>query len=249
MEHVVSRADLARTDTSPSASPSPSALAKFQGLAALDFVAPQTSNTDEPEGAEDADEGLEFQLFAAPKTAGDAKHGPSGEVHRIRLRSPSLDPERVGFIRPDRRREYYFATPLSANELESAALSGEQILARARAPWPGMAYAWKVLRVPASGVPRETRLDAFRGLTGDVEAKKRTRPGKKCRVKRRKRLVASRAQREVERAAEEAREVAEREKRTRRNREKKVKRKAKERAKKDGVGGEAVEGDGGGTVG
>lgn len=246
MEHVVSRADLARSQSSPSTSPEPDALERFRDLGQFDFVASQPRKyEDEAAQQDEEDEGLDFQLFAAPKTGGEAKTAKPGETHKIRLRSPSLDPEKVGFVRPHRDQSYYFADTLSEAEkqrLEGAALTGSQILARATSSWPGSTYDWKVLALPPSGLSKHLRLQqrsCLPRLTGDdAPLKKRTRPGKKYRIKIRRKAEAAKAKKHAKEVADEAKEAAEREKRTRRNREKKVKRKAKEKAKKVGGDGE-----------
>lgn len=252
MEHVVSRADLAGTESSPSPSPDLDAIERFRGLVEFDFITSSASNDRSAAPVEDKDDdGLDFQLFAAPKTGGNAKASETGEPHKIRLSSPLLNSDRFGFVRPHRCQGYYFAEVPSSEEkckLEIAALEGEQVLARSKSPWPGSAYAWKVLHLPPSGVSKDLRppdLAKLPRLTGAQETKKRTRPGKKCRLKIRKKSAASQAQKNVKKAAAETKEAAEREKRTRRNREKKVKKKAKEKAKKQGKGeGDGAEGDG-----
>lgn len=163
-------------------------------------------------------------------------------------------------MRPHRSQSYYFADPVTSvdkRKLEIAALTGNQVLARSNSSWPGSAYTWKVLHLPPSGLTKDLKAQTssqvrFAGLLGDKQEKKRTRPGKKYRIKLRKRSAASAAKKDAKKAAAEAKEAAEREKRTRRNREKKVKRKAKEKAKKEGVeddDGEAGTGDDAMSVG
>ena len=250
MEHVVSRADLARTESSPSPSPEPDVLERFRGLDELEFAPSKATSADNDVTmtGNEHDEGLEFQLFAAPKkSGGDLKAYAPAETHRIRLRSPSLDPEKVGFVRPHRYQGYYFARELTAeekNQMENAAVTGRQVLSHATSPWPGTAYPWKILHLPSSRSAKALPSQLHIPRLGDPSpAKKRTRPGKKYRIKIRKKAAAALEKKEERKAQEEKREAEEREKRTRRNREKKVKRKAKEKAKKaDGAkGGE--EGD------
>lgn len=247
MEHIVSRADLAGTESSPSASPEPEILKKFKGQ--FDFVASKTDAGDDAElGVDGYDDGLEFQLFAAPKAGGDTKSTAAGDTHKIRLHSPSIDPDRIGFVRPERNQSYYFTRPATEEEkqeLEIAALTGDQVLSHSKSPRPGSECAWKVLHLPPTGLSKDLQTAecaAFAALTGNEQRKKRTRPGKKYRIKLRKKSAAKQAQKDAKKMADEAKEVEEREKRTRRNREKKVKRKAKEKAKKDEIdGGDVVE--------
>lgn len=247
MEHVVSRADLLDANGSPSPSPEPDALERFRALGHLDFAASsQTQEVDvtgevQGGGEDDGDEGLEFQLFAAPK-GGETKATEVGETHRIRLKSPSVDPERIGFLRPHRSPSYYYATPLSEEE-KGVALRGDQVLACAKVPWPGSAYGWKVLHLPPFGLSKDLRTTSqsiLPQLTGAESRSRRTRPGKKYRIKLRRKAAEGARKKEERRKVEEDKVAAEKEKRTRRNREKKVKRKAKEKAKKeDGIGGDA----------
>ena len=249
MEHVVSRADLLDTGSSLSSSPEPDALERFRAAGQFDFVTSTKPRNDresgdiqdeEEEEEEEEEEGLEFQLFAAPKCGVKTKDAKDGDTHRIRLKSPSVDPEMIGFLRPHRNQNYYFATPLIKEE-QRVALGGDQVIAHATSPWPGSAYAWKVLHLPpSSDLSEDLRSSSqalFPRLLGnEQEGAKRTRPGKKYRLKLRKRAEEGVRRKEERREAEEAKEAAEREKRTRRNREKKVKRKAKEKAKKEGSG-------------
>lgn len=239
MEHVVSRADLAHNESSPFSSPEPDVLERFRGLDELEFAPSRATlaNDNVTMTGNDDDEGLEFQLFAAPKKGGGhSKTSTSAETHRVRLRSPSLDPEKVGFVRPHRDQSYYFARTLMAeerNELETAAVTGAQVLSHAASSWPGTAYPWKILHLSNPNSRTSFSDQARIARLGDPSpAKKRTRPGKKYRIKIRKKAAAAVAKKEERKAEEEKKEAEEREKRTRRNREKKVKRKAKEKAKK-----------------
>lgn len=119
--------------------------------------------------------------------------------------------------------------------MQSTALTGEQVLAQARIPWPGSSYSWKVLHLPLSNVQKSIRpqqLEPLRNLVNDNLQAKRKRPGKKYRIKLRRKQAALQAQRDARKAAAETKEAAKREKRTRRNREKKVKRRERDRAKK-----------------
>lgn len=243
MEHIVSRADVAGAESSPSPSPEPDILERFRELGEFDFVTPKTPGDCDEAANDDGDDGLQFQLFAAPKAGGNLKAEQAGEAPKIRLRSPSLDPERVGFVRPHRNQNYYFTRPATAVEKQQfklAALTSDQVISLANSPRPGSAYAWKVLHLPPSGLAKDLRSlpPSFAGVVGDAESKKRTRPGKKYRNKLRNKSAAKQAQKDAKKAAGEAKEAAEREKRTRRNREKKVKKKAKEKAKKEGKGGD-----------
>jgi Fungal protein of unknown function (DUF2011) len=166
---------------------------------------------------------LEFRLFATRPVA------------KIRIRSPDPLAASAGFVTRERRGDYYFQT-LGAREqrqFAACALSGAEVLRRARAAWPGCAVGWRVVRGAAMGGGGSPRA----GLEGAQAARERGgKAGKKARIGRRKRIAAERERGEVEerRAAEKA--VAEREKRSRRNRERQVKRRAREKARRVGVG-------------
>ena len=239
MERIVSRADLAGNESaaSTSVSPQPEEIENTRNLSDLEFVYQHKKIEGNEFPDAEADEELDFRLFAAPKTGSQAAIDPG---QKIRLRSPSIDPANAGFVQPRRPESYYFAAPPTGKqerELEAVALTGNEMVALSQTYRPGCSYSWKVLHLPPSGLSKELQLDIPSGLSrlvGDADSKKRTRPGKKYRIKIRKKLAAKSAAADARKAAAEAKEIAEQEKRTRRNREKKVKKKAKEKAKKVG---------------
>ena len=152
------------------------------------------------------DDELEFRLFSAPSITKDAE--PANAVQKIRLASPSVDHSNAGFVQPDRDPSYYFTNGLSEavkDDLHSVALTGQQIHALARQPWPGSAYEWKVLHLPPSSMSEATRQDeakCFTSLVSDAPVSKRKRPGKKYRIKlRRKHAEAETRKAAVEAAA------------------------------------------------
>lgn len=235
MQKVVSRSDLRSDDDSRSSADSEleveDALKNFEQL---EFVQP--SHVADQKNGNGDDEELDFQLFAPSKSAESG--GEVKEAQKVKLRSPSIDNSNPGFIQPDRDRNYYFANGLSAIEkenVEAAALTGQQILELSKSYRPGSAYEWKVLDLPKSPLSKTLRGangSAFRRLTDRDDSRGRRRPGKKARIKVRAKQDALKEQQLAGKAASEAKEAAEREKRTKRNREKKVKKKMRDKAKK-----------------
>ncbi|TKA63381.1 hypothetical protein B0A49_10078 [Cryomyces minteri] len=190
---------------------------------------------------DDHAEELEFRLFASTSKAAQAP------TQKIRLRSPSLDAGGPGFIQPHRTRTYYFTgsvSPERLTEYSRAAVSGQDVLARAQSPWPGCAYSWKVRTLTGSGTT--VPLSSPAGLLNGPSKASRKRAGKKRRIKLRKAAVVEREKQALRGRSIAEKEAAEREKRTRRNREKKVKKKVKEKAKKAATGMGGVEGGAGG---
>lgn len=240
MERIVGRSELLSEDFASSTSPEPEAREVLRRLTNIEFVnageASKATNLqeDDPTQADD-DEGYEFRLFGSTKAV-DRKLAEGG-VNKIRLRSPPVSQGDAGLIRSERDRSYYFAKPLSVTEEEqfqSVAVNGEQVLARARRPWPGSSYPWKVLHLSLSNLNSSIRteeIQTFRSLADHSLSTKRKRPGKKYRIKVRQKQALIQAQQDASKAAAEAKEAAEREKRTRRNREKKVKKRLRDKAK------------------
>lgn len=254
MERPITRSELRSESRSPSPPSDDEALQRLRNLSTLQFATKDVPMDDAPAepAAQDEDEEMMFNLFAPTKsTATAAQTESQPAAQKIRLRSPSLDPATIGFMRSERSKSYYLAEPLSEearSAIEASALSGKQILEMSQIPQPGCAYDWRVLHIPASYVSRAARIAAaqqtaagFSKLGQIEEPKKRRRAGKKLRIKIRSKAAVAKAKQEAAAQAKAAKEESEKEKRTRRNREKKVKRKAKEKAKK-AQGGDGTEG-------
>lgn len=225
----------------------------------------QADTKNEGEEAEPSEHEFQFSLFSHPSSSAVPQT-------IILTNDDEAGPGRI--LRP-RPREYFFAGKAEGKvreEIEYAAVSGEDVLQRARARAWGLEVGWRVrvLRVPAAAAAaggskpkqalKKTTQEGSVGIPLHdpefVREGKRTKPNKKGRVilreKKRKREVAE----EGKRIAAMEREEAEKEKRMKRNREKKVKRRLKEKAKKaEGKGGdveaggevEMVRGEGGGS--
>ncbi|KAF2770799.1 hypothetical protein EJ03DRAFT_55705 [Teratosphaeria nubilosa] len=247
MEQAVRRADLQSPQSTPEPESDPEIIDRIKQLTRFEYISQDVPMTNGPLQPEDEEEQLEFQLFATTKTEAAA-------ANKIRLRSPTPSGE-AGFINPKRELKYYFADSLDQErkkQLEQAAISGDIILARSKNPAPGTAYPWKVLHLPLSALSAECRAEATASfsklLDKDAEVKKRTRPGKKYRIKIRTKLAAAKAKEDAKKAQAADKDAAEKEKRNRRNREKKIKRREKERAKRAAAKGEGGTGEAGGGI-
>lgn len=191
------------------------------------------------ENPEDEDEELEFQLFAPTKSTADAST-PAPVAQKIRIRSPSAEEAREpGIIGYGRPLSYYHTGELDsvrAKEYEIAAVSGADVLAMSKLPCTGCAYPWKVVNIPSSQAKAALAAAAAQNLASEAflpdVPKKRTRLGKKDRIKKRQKLAALKAKKEEESKSKEEKERLEREKKARRNREKKFKKRARDKAKK-----------------
>ncbi|KAK5719651.1 hypothetical protein LTR17_015278 [Elasticomyces elasticus] len=242
MERVISRADLLspagtpdpETNTEPTAQARPQ---KFK------FVTKTSEADNPPLVAEDNEDLLEFRLFAPTSATGNAS--------KIRLRSPTPQTTAPGFVVHERNLNYYFAEPSKSAEkgnYESAALSGAEVDALSRTPWPGSAYPWKVLHVSIQG-RRKSSLSTDKGAApapapASASAAKRKQPGKKARIQIRVKLAAQRAESDKQQTDAKAREIADREKRVRLNRAKTLRKRAREKARKAGAAKDGSDGDG-----
>ncbi|KAK2057916.1 hypothetical protein LY76DRAFT_573619 [Colletotrichum caudatum] len=138
-------------------------------------------------------------------------------------------------------------TPEARAEMAFAAVSGDEVLARARQRWWGMEMPWRVTRVPGgpSGTASETAAAANSGDGAaegeEAAAARRRRPGKKKRVALRIRERERKKKAEEQEKAKMGKEEALKEKKKRLNRLKKLRKRAKAKEGKKGDG----DGDGG----
>lgn len=183
-----------------------------------------------------AEQEFEFRLFS---TTGTAKPGNEEDEtpQKILLVDEDEDVGDGGFVVQERNRGYYFAEKAQGEKqigFEIMALSGEDVLSRAKRRAWGLEVPWRVrvLKVIGKkGIGEAFEVAGTEDMEGDM---KRKRPGKKRRIILRERKKLRKKLQEQKKVEQEKKEEAEREKRTRRNREKKVKRKMKEKAKKAG---------------
>lgn len=245
MERIVKRSEVVSDEDISMSSPEPNTLQRIQVADEFHFVERRASLEKQAETnlAEDDDE-LEFRLFA-PSGPASGPQGSSQAVAKIRLQSPEPGNSSPGFLIAQRKQSYYFSqspSPDTRRALQYSAVTGRDVIARSKSFCPGMAYDWKVIRLPATRKQRAilSGSDAtYRKLLGESEPSKHKRKGKMARLKIRKKIAEKKVKAEEEKQAAEIREAMDREKRTRRNREKKVKKKMREQAKKqkaaDGV--------------
>ncbi|KAK2742138.1 hypothetical protein CKAH01_01565 [Colletotrichum kahawae] len=181
-------------------------------------------NADKTMGDDAADEPeeFEFRLFStAPATkialVDEDERAMEGDGDMVRKRPLS----------------YYIAEEASAaakEEFAAAAVSGEDVLERAKQRWWGMEMPWRVTTIP--GKTKKTEQGGE-----DEEAARRRRPGKK------KRIALRMKEREKKKKAEEAvqakvgKEEALKEKKKRLNRAKKLRERAKAKEAKAAGGG------------
>lgn len=206
-------------------------------------------NGDDAVEEEDPQQEFEFRLFSstAPEKPGN-KDG--GAIQKIILVDEEEDIGDGGFVARERNRGYYFVEKADGEKkhgFEVMALSGEDVLSRARKRAWGLEVPWRVrvLKVAGKKANGGRAVDAVVAVEDETEDAKKKRPGKKRRIILRERKKAREKLLEQKNAEKERMDEAEREKRTRRNREKKVKRKLKEKAKKAGG---AVEDGGDGVL-
>lgn len=238
------------------------------GTAITDAPQPASQDRARPAPAhdddDDEDDELEFRLFAPAKApaAKPTKSAPSAAaaaaaartagsenaaVQKIRLRSPSLDPDRpAGFVVAARPQSYYFAPPLAsaANgaDYADAAVAGDEVVRLARATrWPGCAVPWRVSVVDAASGRLRRALEGHvvDGAEGRDEEKRRRRKSKKARIALRKKREQGLERKQAAERQKLEKEEHERAKRAEKNRKQKLKRREKERAKKAAERGEA----------
>ena len=238
MQRVVSRSELVSDGSEVSDSTSEHAIdAALNNLDQFEFVQAKSGCSNKDNDNVNEDDGLDFRLFAAPPATGDRVE--SKQPHKIKLRSPSIDRANPGFVQPNRNLSYYFAKALSSTDkenLESSAISGEQVLNLSRSYRPGIAYSWKVLNLSTSNLAKPLRTNnqsTFARLVPEDRSQRKTRPGKKSRIKLRSKSEKAKQKQLATKAATKAKDAAQKEKRTQRNREKKVKKRLRDKAKKE----------------
>lgn len=239
------------------------------GTAITDAPQPASQDPARPAPAHDddgdEDDELEFRLFAPAKApaAKPTKSAPSAAaaaratgsenaaaaaaVQKIRLRSPSLDPDRpAGFVVAARPQSYYFAPSLASAaknaEYADAAVAGDEVVRLARATrWPGCAVPWKVSVVDAASgrLRRALERHVVDGAEGGDGEKRRRRKSKKARIALRKKREQGLERKQAAERQKMEKEEHERAKRAEKNRKQKLKRREKERAKKAAERGEA----------
>lgn len=232
----VRRSDLYSSGSSRQSSVDPETIDSLRKRTKFESVghASAIPNGEETVQPEEEDE-LEFRLFA-PDTGKLTTQDARTQV--IRIRSPTPEDTDPGFINPYRKQSFFFAGVPSAIQAEQyalAAVSGHDIVERSRSYWPGSRYEWKVTSWPLAGpkIKLQTKVSP-QSTISDTTPAKRTRLGKKSRIRKRQALEVKRKKAESEMATKADKERAEREKRAKRNREKKLKKRARDKLKKVG---------------
>ena len=199
---------------------------------------------DDHEAAEEtAEQEFEFRLFSGT-ALGQASNDENAQTQKITLVDEDEDIGGGGFVVRERSRGYYFAQPAEGERktgIHSMAMSGEEVLDRARKRAWGLEVPWRV-RVLSSEKENGKRVKQVVGVEVRQDDAKRKRPGKKRRIVLRERKKSREEMLEKKKAEMIKKEEADREKRTRRNREKKVKRKMKEKVKQADGGEDAGSG-------
>ncbi len=244
MERVVQRSELRSASNSPPSSPDFRVNQALKDVPRFDFVKTPGSLNTHPTEHEAEDEELNFRLFSAPTPK--TSSAQQATAQKIRLRSPSADAGEPGFLQAGRDQSYYFSFPLAGQEKENvacSALTGVQVHANAQSIRPGSQYPWKVLTLPRSSQAKDIQASApelWKKLVNGETLSKRTRPGKKYRLRLRVKQAARMERQTAAKSAAEAKEAAEREKRTQKNREKKVKQRLRDKAKKNAANAQEV---------
>jgi hypothetical protein len=197
----------------------------------------ESATVDGDSGAseEAAEQEFEFRLFSS--TGPGSRNDEVGTTQKVVLVHEEEDIGDGGFVVRDRNREYYFAEKASGDTqvgFEIMALSGEEVMSRARKRAWGLEVPWRVRVLKVVGRKRPGDAGEVVRIEDGVADMKRKRPGKKRRVILREQKKSKEKLEEQKKLEREKKDEAEKEKRTRRNREKKVKRKMKEKAKKAG---------------
>ncbi|KAJ0163124.1 hypothetical protein CTA2_3489 [Colletotrichum tanaceti] len=161
--------------------------------------------------------------------------------------------QRDGDMLRKRPLSYYIAgepTPDAKAELVFAAVSGDEVLARAAQRWWGMEMPWRVTRIPGASM-KGTKTTGKGGAAKDEEEKeaRRRRPGKKKRIALRVRERERKKKAEEEEMSKAGKEEALKEKKKRLNRLKKLRKRAKAKEGKEGDGGEGGDSGSGSDAG
>lgn len=237
--------DFLETQPAPSATPAPAKASKPTKLRSAKSESDDdtqesidgSENHAKPE--EEQKEEFEFRLFnSAPTTKvalPEADDGaPKGDGAMVRRRPLS----------------YYISAPLTTEQkaqFDFAAVSGEQVLERAKQRSWGMEMPWRVTHIGLapknlrSGTSTQILAAPGNTLEAEEEEKaKRKRPGKKRRIAARTREREAKKKAEAADKSKVTKEEHLREKKKRLNRQRKLKRRAKA---KDAKGGDGEDGD------
>ncbi|KIV99948.1 uncharacterized protein PV09_08465 [Verruconis gallopava] len=216
-----------------------------------DIAQPREDTKSEDGGQKEVEE-LEFRLFASTTES-------QMPVIRIRLHSPACKEESANLAR-GRPKSYYFKGQPSVKEqaqLNSVALSGEQVIEMSKMPCPGLNLPCRVIKLQTLSTSHATDAlskdtDGIKTWQGEIstvfDKKRRKRPGKKSRVAVRKKLQKEAERVRLARIAEIDKELAERMKKSKKNRDKKLRQRAKEKERKAAARAQQTSGKDNGDV-
>ncbi|KAL7797563.1 hypothetical protein V8C37DRAFT_369927 [Trichoderma ceciliae] len=199
-----------------------------EGLSSDADTEPKTPAEDSPtnDGGEAEDESYTFRLFST-----------TGPAPKVVLENN--DKVEEGKLIRGRPLSYYLVTdasPEKQQQYETAAVSGEDVIARSKVRAWGLELPWRVTTI---NVTRKARPGEEESPThiGDGQQARRKRPGKKRRVAMR---TQARAKAQAEETAKQKmadKEEQLKDKKKRLNRLKKLRKRAKKKAEKDESGG------------
>ncbi|KAK1989350.1 hypothetical protein LZ30DRAFT_744397 [Colletotrichum cereale] len=207
-------------------------MAGMLDLSGIDQAPAKTAADEDAPMTDDGPEEFEFRLFTTTDPA--TKIALVDEDERALLGD--------GAMLRARPLSYYIAGEPTAEaraELAEAAVSGDEVLARARQRWWGMEMPWRVTRVLGASGAAAAANPGKGEEGGDAEAARRRRPGKKKRVALRARERERKKKAEDQERAKMGKEEALKEKKKRLNRLKKLRKRAKAKDGKKGDDGDA----------
>jgi hypothetical protein len=185
----------------------------------------ETDDNEADEGEQSADE-FEFQLFSnSAPTKVVLEDDTFGDGALVRRRPES----------------YYIVTGISQEQkmrYATAAVTGDQVLERAKGRSWGLELPWRVIHTTSTG--RLYSPDKVSSSEGGSKGGK-VRPGKKKRVAMRTKARAAEEKAKLASAKMAEKEEHIKDKKKRLNRAKKLRRRAKAREQKGGAGGEGAE--------
>ncbi|KAF9881293.1 hypothetical protein CkaCkLH20_01443 [Colletotrichum karsti] len=202
------------------------------------------SSDDDDEVAEDKDAEMTEAVAAEPEEFEFRLFSTAPATKIALVDEDELAFEGEGDMVRKRPLSYYLAleaTPEEQAGFEEAAVSGEDVLERAKQRWWGMETPWRVIRVETGAKKGDTTTSKKDGESEEAAARRR-RPGKRKRIALRMKEREKKKKAEEEEKAKMGKEEALKEKKKRINRLKKLRKRKKDKEAKQG--GAAAAGDG-----
>ncbi|KAF2427150.1 hypothetical protein EJ08DRAFT_663080 [Tothia fuscella] len=235
----VRREELYSPTSSRCSSPDPELQQLFRNritssFEAIDHLACPTGPETDAQQIVDEEEELDFRLFAP-----SSKAESSSNITKIRINSPVVDDRPPGLANPGRPRNYYFRDSLSPEaqeKINSAAISGDEVLARSKAPCPGCFLPWRVTTIAIAGISLNPEL--LVNTEARIALRKKKRKGKKARIAIRQKIAEVRDGAEKAKQAAIEKELADRMKKAKKNREKQQRKRTRDKLKAELTNGE-----------